>query len=132
MSRCVRQVPPNWEHPKDRGKFIPLGPADEYEDDLENFNESVEQFGKVEALFKFGCKPEPSHYMPKWKPEEATHFQLYETTSEGTPLSPIFATHQDLARWCVDNDITIFGRRTAPYDVWMRVARDEPWSLQIF
>lgn len=37
-------------------------------------------------------------------PEQRTHFQYYETVSEGTPVSPIFASQEALARWLVAHE----------------------------
>ena len=37
-----------------------------------------------------GEKPVKEDYMPEWKDEELTHIQLYENTSEGTPISPVY------------------------------------------
>ncbi len=31
--------------------------------------------------------PDHRDYMPSWKPSECTHYQMYETTTEGTPIS---------------------------------------------
>lgn len=38
----------------------------------------------------------------KWTEAEATHYQIYETVTEGTPVSPIFATLAELVEWCVE------------------------------
>jgi len=48
---------------------------------------------------------------------------MYEDTSEGTPISPAFATPEELARWLVDNNASAFGDSTGSYEVWLRVAR---------
>ena len=37
-------------------------------------------------------------------PEQRTHFQYYETVSEGTPISPIFASQEALAHWLVNHE----------------------------
>jgi hypothetical protein len=45
--------------------------------------------------------PEPvrEYYMPQWLPHQRTHFCLYETVTEGTPVSPVFATIEELEAW---------------------------------
>jgi hypothetical protein len=48
-----------------------------------------------------GEAPDPDRYRPHWAPEDATHYQMYETVSEGTPVSPVFATLDELAVWLV-------------------------------
>jgi hypothetical protein len=49
-------------------------------------------------------KPDPEWYMPRWSTDQATSYQLYEEmiTGPGTPLSPVFSTLEELARWCID------------------------------
>ncbi len=45
----------------------------------------------------------------KWKPVEPPKgdgFQLWETTSEGSPTSPVFATIEELCDWCAVNATT--------------------------
>lgn len=39
-------------------------------------------------------------------------YQLWETTSEGSPCSPVFASLDDLCEWCEKN-ATTFGSYTA-------------------
>ncbi len=50
-----------------------------------------------------GSPPNVDYYRPDWKEEEMTWFQMYETVSEGTPVSPAFATPQELVDYLVAN-----------------------------
>jgi hypothetical protein len=43
----------------------------------------------------------PQYYRPYWKPEEMTHYQIYQTVSEGTPTSPVFTTLAEMEMWLV-------------------------------
>jgi len=61
--------------------------------------------------------------MPDWPEGEATHYMMYEDTSEGTPISPAFATPEELAQWLVDNNASAFAGARASYEAWLRVAR---------
>jgi hypothetical protein len=61
--------------------------------------------------------------MPAWPDEQRTHLMMYEDTSEGTPISPAFATPEDLAHWLADNGASALGSSTATYEQWLRVAR---------
>ncbi len=45
---------------------------------------------------------EPSDYRPDWTQAEMTHYQLYENVSEGTPVSPAFATEDELINYLVE------------------------------
>jgi hypothetical protein len=49
-----------------------------------------------------GGPPDRESYRPKWSAEEATHYQMYETVSEGTPVSPVFETLEQLENWMVN------------------------------
>lgn len=57
--------------------------------------------------------------MPEWIDTERTHWQLYETTTEGTPISPPMPTPEALARWLADTGASAFGDMTATYDQWL-------------
>ena len=63
--------------------------------------------------------PDRNNYMPEWPPEVATHYCMYETTTEGTPISPVFATQEELARWLADNNASTFASMTATYEQWL-------------
>lgn len=41
--------------------------------------------------------------MPAWLPDEAICYQIYENVSEGTPVSPVFETTDELENWIVSN-----------------------------
>ena len=64
-------------------------------------------------------RPDPADYMPQWTPEEATHFRMFETVSEGSPVSPAFATKEELARWCSENPGAVHSEGT--YEQWLAV-----------
>jgi hypothetical protein len=95
MSRKVRRVPPDWQHPRDdRGCFIPMHEQFPY------VPEEVE-----EGLRKGWLRGEPPHYniqvVPQCPLEERTHYQLYEEVTEGTPVTPHFETKGELIEWLV-------------------------------
>lgn len=75
---------------------------------------------------------DPIDYMPIWTKEEATHWQMYETCSEGTPVSPIFADPEDLAEWLASNDASTSANHTASRDDWMSIINDSRDSLPTF
>jgi hypothetical protein len=68
-------------------------------------------------------RPDPADYMPDWPDAERTHYMMYEDTSEGTPISPAFATPEELALWLADTGASSFAGRTATYEQWLRVAQ---------
>ena len=142
MSREIRKVPKNWEHPKrPDGQYEPLLDGD-YEADIAKWIEGKKKWseglrddwhgGWKEIELKYvnqtyeewgGNAPQASDYMPTWKEEEKTHIQMYETCTEGTPISPVMDDPEKLARWLVDNNASAFGSMTATYEQWLSTIR---------
>jgi hypothetical protein len=128
MGREVRRVPADWQHPhyepwEGREGYKPLMDGDAYQADHDGFIEKLNAEGLQAAIDYYGQAPDLSDYMPCWPTEQRTHFMMYEDTTEGTPISPAFATPEGLAQWLVDNNVSSFGGMTAPYEAWLRVAR---------
>lgn len=137
MGHEVRRVPKNWQHPtrSDGRGFKPLfeGPfaaraaewdAGKAKWDRGEFPDYADEDSKKLSYEEWnGRRPNPEDYMPDWPEKERTHFMMYESTSEGTPISPAFETPEELARWLVDNETNAFAGQTASYESWLRVAR---------
>lgn len=121
MGREVRKVPADWQHPKEGDRYTPL--SDGYTKARDDFMAKVAADGLQEALDYWGIAPNQDDYMPDWPEAECTHFMMYEDTSEGTPISPAFATPEELARWLADTGASSFGRSTASYEAWLRVCK---------
>lgn len=51
-------------------------------------------------------------------------YQMWETTSEGSPISPVFQTPEDLAKWLAESGASAFGDMTATYDQWLGMIRE--------
>lgn len=67
--------------------------------------------------------PETKSDYEAWKsfdPPSGDGFQLWETTSEGSPRSPVFATLDELCRWCEEN-ATTFGSSRASAGDWRQM-----------
>lgn len=145
MGREVRRVPAGWQHPKHE-VFGLNGPEERYKPLFkgEKYQPAVDEWDEACAKWKAGERPDyctdpesramtfeqwggqrphRDDYMPNWPAEERTHLMMYENTSEGTPISPAFATPEELARWLTDNGASAFGSMTGTYDGWLRVAR---------
>ena len=56
-----------------------------------------------ERKFYWECDgpPDREYYRPKWTDEERTAYQMYETVSEGTPVTPVFDTPEGLVDYLV-------------------------------
>jgi hypothetical protein len=128
MGREIRKVPSDWQHPKAekyvpshdwRGKgtwvetddYRPLYDRD-YETAAEQWMAEFDQWragthphqmGRCRYFWEYSSPPDKDTCRErKWTPEEATHYQIYETVTEGTPVSPVFATLEKLIEWCVE------------------------------
>jgi len=49
---------------------------------------------------------------------------MWETTSEGSPISPVFESPEKLARWLADTGASAFGSQTATYEEWLSMIHD--------
>ncbi|MBI5284962.1 MAG: hypothetical protein HY874_07695 [Chloroflexi bacterium] len=103
-NREVRQIPKGWQHPKDAaGKHIPLLPADYTFDDAEH------------AAGAAGLMPTPG---------TSAEIAAYETTTEGTPISPPFPNTPEgrraLVAYCAEHAF-VFGHRRAGGEAWAAV-----------
>lgn len=127
-------VPPNWEHPRKECKHSPWAggcseakahgglcyqplynqsfksAAAEWKDEFASWErgERPEYCGEESKGLEFweysGEPPDREYYRPDWKDGEATWLQVYETVSEGTPVSPPFATREELIDYLSAHD----------------------------
>lgn len=122
MGREVRRVPPNWNHPvvdRDNGRpgkqpMHNRSYADaraEWLDGLRRWEagedpareEYKNDDGTTQDYWEWhGEPPDRACYRP-WNDSDATWFQLWETVSEGTPVSPPFETKEELAQYLAAN-----------------------------
>ena len=65
-------------------------------------------------LTGYGCP-----VLSQLEPPQGEGYQLWETISEGSPMSPVFDTPEKLARWLVDNNASTFGYQTTTYENWL-------------
>lgn len=117
MGREIRMVPPNWDHPKKEyypDRFQPMfdttfeQASAEWKQEYAAWErgERPEYCGEDSASLEFwewhGDPPARAYYRP-WKDEDATWYQVWETVSEGTPVTPPFATKAELVEYLVAN-----------------------------
>jgi len=133
MGREVRRVPENWTHPlRCDGQPERLREGQEFESDYEGWLEEKTMWLSTqdpdddpEQTFEDGWQePRAEDYMPNWPESERTHYQMYENTSEGTPISPVMASLEELARWLADNKASACGSSTATYEEWLAMCHD--------
>ncbi len=140
MGREVRRVPADWQHPKRKdGSYIPLlsRPPSGWDEGKRQWEAGLvtDYRGGWEAKTGWithiktwegyaGKRPNPAHCMPDWPVERRTHWQMYEDTTEGTPISPVFETPESLARWLADTGAPAFADMTAAYDQWLAMIQN--------
>jgi len=145
MGRELRKVAKNWEHPKDGNVYYkPLlgrkfstslrrwnfkekkwnqGLRDNFDGSYVNKEKKYENMSYSKYA---GKKPLKEDYMPEWKDEELTHIQLYENTTEGTPISPVF--HKDeLEKLCeyAENNCTSSGNYRHSKEIWFKFLKNQ-------
>ena len=72
--------------------------------------------------------PTPYEYRPRWRERDRTCFQLYETVSEGTPISPVCASLHELAEWCALHPNVWVGTETMDLAAWQRFFSRGGWA----
>ena len=114
MGREIRRVPPNWEHPKHTNRY---NGEEEYQPLYDmDYPEACKNWKDEYRLWEAGKRPNQhdyefwdydsppnEEYYRKPFTEEPTWYQVYETVSEGAPVSPPFATHAELIDYLVEN-----------------------------
>jgi len=76
--------------------------------------------------------PEDKQSADDWtrnEPPAGTGYQIWETVSEGSPISPVFATPEELARWMA-------GKRWgaddgSPYESWLTFIQGPGWAVSM-
>lgn len=58
------------------------------------------------------------------EPPTGAGYQLWETTSEGSPVSPVFASAEELASWCATG-AAIFADEKTSRENWLQMFADE-------
>ena len=61
----------------------------------------------------------PSYYAN----DEHYGWQMWQTVSEGGPISPVCDSPEELARWLADNKASAGGYSTATYEQWLAMIR---------
>ena len=85
-----------------------------------------EDWGTCKTCNGHGIHPDDlaaSEAWAKTDPPNGPGWQMWETTSEGSPMSPVFATPEKLAWWLSENGVSACGNMTATYEAWLGMIR---------
>ena len=122
MGREIRRVPADWEHPKTKPDYRSRQLVGYQPMHDRSFEEAAREWMDAAIAWDNGTDPDcaqhkakhpfywqwsnmppnPAYYRPKWT-SEPTHYQVYETVTEGTPVTPHFATKAELIDWLVEH-----------------------------
>jgi hypothetical protein len=121
MGRELRMVPANWDHPKTEQRNGQIGfqpmydqsfqcAAAEWKENLAKWEAGerpsyyiVDEENPEPEYWEYAGDPPDRAYFRPWKDEEAVWFQVWETVSEGTPVTPPFETKEELIDYLVAN-----------------------------
>lgn len=134
MGRELKRVPLDFDYPLKNiwyGYFI-KGISTCFSSDDKNYCKSCVKMAEIKGLpfTSYGC-PDFYGYFEKIINElsllcevpEGEGYQLWETTSEGSPISPVFETLEALCEWCEDN-ATVFADIKVSKERWFDMLSD--------
>ncbi len=61
--------------------------------------------------------------------EEEYGWQMWQTVSEGGPISIVCDSPEELAHWLEDNNASSFGYDTSTYEQWLKMIKGPGWSI---
>ncbi len=79
---------------------------------------------------QFWPSPEAEKLYDEWEkvePPAGEGWQMWETTSEGSPISPVFQSPEGLARWLTKTEASAGGSQTATYGQWLAMI-NQGWA----
>lgn len=71
--------------------------------------------------------PKSKRLFNRWKdyePPTGDGFQLWSTTTEGHPMTPVFQSLEELCEHCENEGVSVFGRNTATKEEWLQMLGD--------
>jgi len=125
MGREVKRVALDFDWPMEKvwtGYMISTCPGDENCEDCK-------AFARIKGceFESWGC-PIFADLEKFRNPPSGTGWQLWETTTEGSPMSPVFETPEELAHWLADTGASSFGPATESYETWLSFIAGPGWA----
>jgi hypothetical protein len=127
MGREVKRVPLDFDWPEKiwPGYMLSLCGDMEYVDKNEETRcDNCRHFARLAGITisDYGCP------QTKIDPPTGEGWQMWEDVTEGSPISPVFATPEELARWLADTGASACGSDTATYEQWLAVITGPGWA----
>lgn len=114
MGREVKRVPLDFDWPIGKvwaGYMIPTCQADSI--GCEDCRLAAKLRGM--KMTSYDCPD----FEPFVGPPKGEGWQMWETTSDGSPISPPCKSAEDLAKWLAENKASAFGSSGATYEQWL-------------
>lgn len=132
MGREVRRVPTNFEWPLNQtwwGYLLPFVPCQLCNGTGKASKPGIVWYWKEEDFESEYCPvcEGEGRKCPKIEVPRGPAYQMWETCSEGSPISPPFETQEELAHWLADSGASSFGSRRASYEQWLQMIQAE-WA----
>ena len=84
--------------------------------------------GKCKGTGENWQHPKAKSLYKNWKsydPPTGDGFQLWTTTTEGSPMTPVFSSLEELCNYCEKEKVSVFGSRTATKEEWLKMLDNE-------
>lgn len=135
MGREIRMVPVNYRHMKRNayGHFQSMHnktfeqACAEYDSEKAGWDRGERPEHAKDADYPYvdyaGERPDDPEYYRPWKDEEAVWFQVWETVSEGSPVTPAFASKAELVDYLTAHGDNLQGNQHV--SPWPRKAAEQ-------
>lgn len=134
MGRELRRVPMDFDYPLGNvwyGHLIDCAPTCINSGDDDHCIQCIKMAEIKGIPIKDGC-PDFDEYLAEpiamlkqlLAPPKGEGYQLWETTTEGSPMSPVFTTLDELCEWCEIN-ATTFAHFKATKEQWKSMLEDD-------
>ena len=132
MGRELRRVPMDFDYPHNEvwyGFLCDIVTTCHSTNGEREYCESCKKFAQIKGIpfNSIGC-PDYDNYLSEpiaklkelLSVPEGDGYQLWSTTSEGHPMSPVFPTLDELCEWCEEN-ATVFADAKASKERWKQM-----------
>lgn len=139
MQRKLKRVPLDFDYPLN-AVWHGYNVARSFKTCLSEGEKCCEHCRKMAELkgipfTSYGC-PDNERYYGELKtlldklcePPKGVGYQLWETVSEGSPVSPVFETLEQLCEWC-ESSVTVWANEMVSKEEWMRLLSEEEVEL---
>ena len=128
MGRQLRRVPLDFDWPLNEvwpGFYLSIcnEMSDKKGRSIEDSCKLCRQFAQLASVPLKGDCPDVDV-----EPPTGDGYQLWETVSEGSPVSPVFVTPEHLAQWLTEpgNDTSI--TQDTNYEQWLKFIKGDGWA----